>query len=77
MENYKITGYNSKTLSATEIETKIPASIVSKVKQVLEEPDKYFTTPVMINPEDNSVVLGVIDMSDRTLVYKITISPNP
>ena len=33
-------------------------------------------TPTMVNPDDNSVVFGIIDLSDTTLKYKISITPN-
>ena len=33
-------------------------------------------TPAMINPEGESVVFGIIDMTDRTLKYKLSITTN-
>ena len=34
-------------------------------------------TPTLINPDDkDSVVFGIMDMNDRTMKYKVTVSPN-
>lgn len=30
----------------------------------------------MINPEDNSVIFDIMDMNDKTMKYKVTITPN-
>lgn len=76
MKNYKANHYNSETFEKTEIETKIPVDLVNEVKQTLDKMDGYIITPTMVNPEDNSVVFGIMDMSDNTLKYKILITPN-
>ena len=76
MENYKSDYYNPETFGKSEIETKIPVNLVNEVKQTLDNIEGYMITPTMINPEDNSVVFGIIDMTDRTLKYKLSISPN-
>lgn len=76
MENYKADYINSETFEKSEIETKIPVSLVNKVKQTLASMEGYLITPTLINPEDKSVIFGIMDMSDRTLKYKISIAPN-
>ena len=76
MENYKADYYNSETFEKSEIETKIPVNLVNEVKQTLDSMKDYLITPTMINPEDNSVVFGIMDMNDKTLKYKISITPN-
>ena len=76
MENYKLNYYNPETFEKTEIETKIPVDLINKVKQTLDNIEGYMVTPTMINPDDNSVVFGIMDMSDRTLKYKLSITPN-
>ena len=76
MENYKTDYYNPKTFEKSEIETKIPVSLVNEIKQTLDKLEGYLVTPTMVNPEDNSVVFGIMDMSDRTLKYKLSITPN-
>ena len=76
MENYKSDYYNPKTFEKSEIETKIPVNLVNEVNQTLNNIEGYMITPTMINPEDNSVVFGIMDMNDRTLKYKLSISPN-
>jgi len=76
MENYKADYYNPETFEKTEIETKISVNFVNEVKQTLDNMKGYMITPTMINPEDNSVVFGIMDMSDRRLKYKLSITPN-
>ena len=76
MENYKSDYYNPETFGKSEIETKIPVNLVNEVKQTLDNIEGYMITPTIINPEDNSVVFGIIDMTDRTLKYKLSITTN-
>ena len=76
MENYKSDYYNPKTFEKSEIETKIPVNLVNEVNQTLNNIEGYMITPTMINPEDNSVVFGIMDMNDRTLKYKLSITTN-
>ena len=76
MENYKSDYYNPETFEKTEIETKIPVDLVNEVKQTLDNIEGYMITPAMINPEGESVVFGIMDMNDRTLKYKLSITPN-
>jgi hypothetical protein len=76
MENYKADYYNPETFEKSEIETKIPVDLVNEVKQTLDSMDGYMITPTMVNPDDNSVVFGIMDMSDNMLKYKLSITPN-
>ena len=76
MKNYKSDYYNPETFESTESETKIPVDLVNEVNQTLNNIEGYMITPAMINPEDNSVVFGIMDMNDRTLKYKLSITPN-
>jgi hypothetical protein len=77
MENYKADYYNPETFEKSEIETLIPTSIVENVKNSLNElGEEFVVTPTMINPEDLSVVFGVIetDINSYRLKYKVSIS---
>jgi hypothetical protein len=77
MENYKADYYNPETFEKSEIETLIPTSIVENVKNSLNGLEKEFmVTPTMINPEDLSVVFGIIetDINSSRLKYKVSIS---
>ena len=74
MENYKASYYNPETFEKSEIETKIPVDVVNKIHRDLETLRGYMVTPTMINPEDNSVVFGIMDMNDKTMKYKVTIT---
>ena len=76
MKNYKSDYYNPETFEKSEIETKIPVDLVNEVKQTLDNIEGYVITPTMINPEGESVVFGIMDMSDRTLKYKLSITTN-
>lgn len=76
MENYKADFYNPETYEKTEIETEIPVYLVNEVQLSLNSLKGYFVSPTMINPETNSVVFGIMDMSDRAMKYKLTISLN-
>ena len=77
MENYKSDYYNPETFEKSEIETKIPVDLVNEVKQTLDNIEGYMITPTMINPDDkDSVVFGIMDMSDNMLKYKLSITPN-
>lgn len=76
MENYKADYYNPETFEKSEIETTIPDGLVREIKQTLNNIEGYMVTPTMINPEDNSVVFGIMDMNDRTLKYKLSITTN-
>ena len=76
MENYKSDYYNPETFEKSEIETKIPVNLVNEINQTLNNIEGYMITPTMINPDDkDSVVFGIMDMSDKTMKYKVTISP--
>ena len=76
MENYKADYYNPETFEKSEIETKIPVNLINEVKQTLDSMEGYMITPTMVNAEDKSVIFGIMGMNDKTLKYKVTISPN-
>jgi hypothetical protein len=75
MENYKADYYNPETFEKTEIETKISSDLVYEVKQSLDKMEGYLITPTIINPEELSVVWGIMDNTNK-LKYKISITPN-
>lgn len=76
MENYKSDYYNPVTFEKSEIETTIPDGLVREIKQTLNNIEGYMITPAMINPEGESVVFGIMNMTDRTLKYKLSITTN-
>jgi hypothetical protein len=76
MENYKANQINPKTFEKTEIETKIPVSLVKQIHLDLTNLKDFEVTPILINPDDkDSVVFGLMDMNERTMKYMVTISP--
>jgi hypothetical protein len=76
MENYKSEYYNPETFEKSEIETTIPDGLVREIKQTLNNIEGYMITPAMVNPEGESVVFGIMNMTDRTLKYKLSITTN-
>jgi len=77
MENYKADYYNPKTFEKSEIETKIPVDLVKQIRRDLEILQGYLVTPTLVDLNDkNSVVFGIMNMNDKTMKYKVTISPN-
>lgn len=75
MENYKADYYNPETFEKTEIETKISSDLVYEVKQSLDKMEGYLITPTNIDPEELSVVWGIMDNTNK-LKYKISITPS-
>jgi hypothetical protein len=77
MKNYKANYINSETSEKSEIETKIPVYLVDEVRLTLDNLRDYIVTPTLINPDDkDSVVFGIMDMNNKIMKYKVTISPN-
>lgn len=74
MENYKSDYYNPETFEKSEIETKIPTYLVTHIKESLDKLEEHFVTPILINPEDTSVVFGVMN-NENKLKYRIVITP--
>jgi hypothetical protein len=77
MKNYKAKHINSETFEEGEIETLIPISIVENIKNCLDNiGEEFMVTPTMINPEDLSIVFGLIetDINSSRLKYKVSIS---
>jgi hypothetical protein len=76
MENYKADYYNPETFEKSVIETKIPADIVNEIQNLLSNMKDYYVTPTLIKPEDASVTIGIMDMEDRSVKYKLSITPH-
>lgn len=77
MKNYKSKHINPETFEEREIETLIPISIVENIKNSLDNiGEEFMVTPTMINPEDLSIMFGLIetDINSSRLKYKVSIS---
>ena len=77
MKNYKSKHINPETFEEKEMETLIPTSIVENVKNSLNGlGEEFMVTPTMINPDDLSVVFGVMEtnINSSRLKYKVSIS---
>ena len=76
MENYKSDFYNPETFEKLEVESKIPSDLVLAVEQslnTLNSIDGYFVTPIIVKPEDSSVVFGVIS-NETNFKYRVSIT---
>lgn len=76
MKKYKAKHINPETFEEREIETLIPISIVENIKNSLDNiGEEFMVTPTMINPEDLSIVFGLIetDINSSRLKYKVSI----
>jgi hypothetical protein len=77
MENYKSDFYNPETFEKSEVKSKIPSDLVLAVEQslnTLNSIDGYFVTPIIVKPEDSSVVFGVIN-NETKFKYRVSITP--
>jgi hypothetical protein len=76
MKKYTAGYINPETFEKSVIETKIPADIVNEIQQLFSDMKDYYVTPTMVNPEDGSVFMGIMDMEDRSVKYKLSITPH-
>jgi hypothetical protein len=76
MKNYTADYINPETFEQSIIETKIPSGIVNEIQQLLFNMKDYRVTPTLINPEDGSVIMGIMDMGGRSVKYKLSITPH-
>ena len=76
MKKYIAKYINPETFEKSVIETKIPADIVNEIQQLFSDMKDYYVTPTMINPEDGSVFMGIMDMEGRSVKYKLSITPH-
>ena len=75
MEKYTTSILNFETLESTQISTEIPKILVESIQNAFNKKDgELLLTPIMVNPDDLSVVFGVIDRTSATQKYRITIS---
>lgn len=80
MEKFKTKWVNPETFEEKEIETAIPLDIVENVRECIKNFDEkvYITTPIMVDPNNLSVVLGIMETTTDGVryKYKLSISPN-
>jgi hypothetical protein len=76
MKKYTAGYINPETFEKSVIETKIPADIVNEIQNLLSNMKDYYVTPTLIKPEDGSVTIGIMDMEDRSVKYKLSITPH-
>jgi hypothetical protein len=78
MEYYKVNSYDPKTLIPTEIETSVPKELVEEIQKIFDKFDetKWVVTPLMVDPIDMSVILGIMERGTYGLgdIYRVTIS---
>ena len=76
MKKYTAKYINPETFEKSVIETKIPADIVKEIQNLLSNMKDYYVTPTLINPEDGSVFIGIMDIEGRSVKYKLSITPH-
>ena len=76
MKKYTAIYIDPETFEKSVIETKIPADIVKEIQNLLSNMKDYYVTPTLINPEDGSVFMGIMDMEGRSIKYKLSITPH-
>jgi hypothetical protein len=73
MEKYKGEYYDPGSFEKHEFETTIPVDLLEEIKQSVNKIVNYEVKYVMVNPENLSVMIGVMGDVNR-VGYKISIS---
>ena len=74
MKKYKIDSYNPTTFEKSNIETSLPEALVNEIEKVLGNIEGLTPTPILINPTDLSISIGIIEDKERTLKYRVSIT---
>jgi hypothetical protein len=74
MKKYKIDSYNPTTFEKSNIETLLPEALVTEIEKVLGNIEGLTPTPILINPTDLSISIGIIEDKERTLKYRVSIT---
>jgi hypothetical protein len=74
MKKYKIDSYNPTTFEKSNIETSLPETLVTEIEKVLGNIEGLTPTPILINPTDLSISIGIIEDKERTLKYRVSIT---
>jgi hypothetical protein len=74
MKKYKIDSYNPTTFEKSNIETLLPEALVTEIEKVLGNIEGLTPTPILINPADLSISIGIIEDKERTLKYRVSIT---
>jgi hypothetical protein len=77
MENYNVRVYDQETFESQDIETKIPKVLIESVKSCLDNLDEIVATPIVVNPDDLSLSVGILvkdEKSHHHLKYRVSIS---
>jgi hypothetical protein len=75
MKKYKIDSYNPTTFEKSYIETSLPEALVSEIEKALGNIEGLTPTPILINPTELSISIGIIENKERTLKYRVSITP--
>ena len=74
MKKYKIESYNPITFERSDVETSLPETLVTEIEKVLGNIEGLTPTPILINPADLSISIGIIEDKERTLKYRVSIT---
>lgn len=75
-KKYKSDYHNPETFEKSEIETEIPEDLAKQIESAMNKIEGYFTTPLIINPNDLSITVGIMDMDNRDNKYLLTLKKN-
>jgi len=75
MKKNKIYSYNPTTNEKSNIETSLPEALVTEIEKALSNIEGLTPTPILINPTELSISIGIIENKERTLKYRVSITP--
>ena len=75
MKKYKIDSYNPTTNEKSNIETLLPEALVTEIEKALGNIEGLTPTLILINPTELSISIGIIENKERTLKYRVSITP--
>ena len=74
MKKYKIDSYSPTTFEKSSIKTSLPEALVTEIEKALGNIEGLTPTPILINPIDLSISIGIIENKERTLKYRVLIT---
>ena len=76
MKKYIIDNYSPITFERLDIETPLPEILVTEIIKTLDNIEGLTPTPIMIDPTDLSIRIGIIENKEHKLKYRVIITPN-
>ena len=76
MKKYIIDNYSPITFERLDIETPLPEILVTEIVKALDNIEGLTSTPIMIDPTDLSIRIGIIENKEHKLKYRVIITSN-